>query len=53
MYYFKLAHCSLHRQATYTRPVQRVSVHFEYLENLSRGLDISWHPVRGDLTVHT
>jgi len=29
-----------------------VSSHFEYLENLSRGLDVTWHPVRGYLTVH-
>jgi len=25
---------------------------FEYLENRSGGLDVTWQPVRGDLTVH-
>jgi len=29
-----------------------VSSHFEYLENQLRGYDITWQPVRGDLTVH-
>ena len=37
---------------TYTRAVRKVSVHFVYLENLSRGLDVTWQPARGDLTVH-
>jgi len=36
---------------THTRAVWKVSVHFEYLENWSCGLDVTWHPVRGDLTV--
>ena len=31
--------------------VQKVSVHFEYLENWSRGLDVTGQPVRGDLDV--
>ena len=31
---------------------RKVSSHFEYLENLSRGLDVTRQPVRGDLTVH-
>jgi hypothetical protein len=35
-----------------TRAVRKVSSHFEYLENRSRGLDVTWQPVRGDLTVH-
>jgi len=35
-----------------TRAVRKVSRHFEYLENRSRGLDVTWQPVRGDLTVH-
>jgi hypothetical protein len=35
----------------HTRAVRQVSVHFEYLKNQSRGLDITWKPVRGDLTV--
>jgi len=25
---------------------------FEYLDNRSYGLDVTWQPVRGDLTVH-
>ena len=35
-----------------TRSVRKVSSHFEYLENRLRGLDVTWQPVRGDLTVH-
>ena len=34
------------------RAVWKVSLHFEYLENRSRGLDVSWQSVKGDLTVH-
>jgi len=30
----------------------KVSSHFEYLENRSCGLDVTWQPIRGDLTVH-
>jgi hypothetical protein len=37
---------------TYTRAVWKVSVPFEYLENWSCGLDVTWQPVRGDPTVH-
>ena len=33
------------------RAVRKVSSHFEYLGNRSRGLDVTWHPVGGDLTV--
>jgi len=36
----------------HTRAVQKVSNLFEYLKNWSRGCDVSWQPVRGDLTVH-
>jgi len=36
----------------HTRPIRKVSSHFEYLENRSRGLDVTWQPVRGDLTAH-
>jgi hypothetical protein len=32
--------------------VQKVSNHFEYLENRSYGLDVTWQLVRGDLTAH-
>jgi len=35
-----------------TRSVRKVSSHFEYLENRSRCLDVTWQPVRGDLTAH-
>ena len=35
-----------------TRAVRKVSGRFEYLENWWRGLDVTWQPVRGDLTVH-
>jgi len=35
-----------------TRAVRKVSNHFEYPENRSRGLDVTWQPVRGDRTVH-
>jgi hypothetical protein len=35
-----------------TRAVRKVSSHFEYLENRLRVLDLTWQPVRGDLTVH-
>ena len=33
------------------RAVRKVSSHFEYLENWSRDLDVTWQPVREDLTV--
>jgi hypothetical protein len=36
----------------HTRAVRKVSSHLEYLENRSRGLDVTWQPVREDLTVH-
>jgi len=29
-----------------TRAVRKVSIHFEYLESRSCGLDVSWQPVR-------
>ena len=35
-----------------TIAVRKVSSHFEYLENRSRGLDVTWQPVRGDPTAH-
>jgi len=41
------------KDTTYTRAVRKVSVHFEYHENRSRGVDIIWQPVRGDLTAQT
>jgi hypothetical protein len=34
------------------RVVRKASIHFKYLENQSRGLDATWQPVIGDLTVH-
>jgi len=36
----------------HTRAVRKVSSHFEYLENRSPGLDVTWQPVREDITVH-
>jgi hypothetical protein len=36
----------------HTWAVRKVSVHFEYLENRSLGVDETWQPVRGDLTVY-
>ena len=39
------------RQGKCTRSVRKVSSHFEYLENRSRDLDVTWQSVRGDLTV--
>ena len=36
-----------------TRSVRKVSSHFEHLENRSRGLGVTWQPVREDLTVHS
>ena len=41
-----------HVSRVYTRSVRKVSSHSEYLENRSRDLDVTWQPVRGDLTVH-
>jgi len=35
-----------------TRAVQKVSCHFEYLVNRSRGRDVTWQPVKGDLSAH-
>jgi hypothetical protein len=34
------------------RAVQKVSSHFEYFENRSSGLNVTWQPVRQDLTLH-
>jgi hypothetical protein len=39
-------------RCTDTRAVRQVSSHSECLENRSRGLDVYFQPVRGDLTVH-
>jgi hypothetical protein len=36
----------------YIRSVRKVYSHFEYLENRLLGLDVTWQPVRGDLTVY-
>ena len=36
----------------FTRAVRKVSSHFEYPENRSRGLVAIWHPFRGDLIAH-
>jgi len=34
------------------RAVRKVSDHFEYLENQPRGLEVTWQPFIGYLTVH-
>jgi hypothetical protein len=44
--------CFLCETGDSMRAVRKVSSHFEYLENRSHGLDVTWQPVRGDLTVH-
>jgi len=43
---------TFHNSCANTWAVRKVSVHFEYLENRSRGLDVTWQPIRGDLAVH-
>jgi hypothetical protein len=35
-----------------TRAARKLSSCSEYLDNRSLGLDVTWHPIRGDLTVH-
>jgi len=37
---------------SHMRAVRKVSGHFEYLKNWSCALDVTWQPVRRDLTVH-
>jgi hypothetical protein len=44
-------HC-LRKVTDCMRPVCKVSSHFEYLENRSCGLDVTWRSVRGDLIAH-
>jgi len=51
--------CCFHLQANSsqmmisTRAIQKVSIQFfEYLENWSHVLDVTWQTVRGDLIVH-
>jgi len=39
-------------QSERTSTVRKVASHFEYLKNRSRDLDVTWQPVRGDLTAH-
>jgi len=34
------------------RAARNVSSHFEYLEKRSRGVEVTWQLVRGDLTAH-
>jgi len=40
------------RLPPFMTPDQKVSSHFEYLENRSRGFDVTWQLVRGDLTAY-
>ena len=49
---FVLYRCMLftmYNDIVYARAVRKVSSHFEYLENRSRDLYVTWQPVRGDL----
>jgi len=39
---------SLNLNFTLMRAVRKVSSHFEYLENRSRGLEVTWQLVKGD-----
>jgi len=39
-----LSPCDLNKQGKSTRAVRKVSIHFEYLENRSRGLDVTMQP---------
>ena len=34
------------------RAVRKLSSHFEYLDNRSRGFHVAWQPVRRDITAH-
>jgi len=43
---------SVRNYQKHMRAVRKVSSHFEYLQNRSSVLDVTWQPVRGDLTVH-
>jgi len=43
---------SSHNSTQQTSAVRRISSHFEYLENRSRGLDVTWQPLKGNLTAH-
>jgi hypothetical protein len=36
----------------YIMSAWKLSSHFEYLENWSGGLDVTWQPGKGDLTAH-
>jgi len=42
----------VHAYVSYKSAARKVSSHFEYLENGSRDIDVTWHLVRGNLTVH-
>jgi len=50
LYTAKLETQISHFHESLKRAVRKVSSHFEYLENRSGGLDVTWQPVRGDLT---
>ena len=45
-------HNTISGASRHTRAVPKISSHSEYLDNRARGLDVTWQPVRGDLTVH-
>ena len=52
IYFLAIFRPNKEQEFRYIRTVRKVSSHFEYLENLPLGLDVTWQPVRGDLTVH-
>jgi hypothetical protein len=47
--YVCMYECTMHVSP---RAVWKISSHFEYLDNRSRGLYLIRQPVRGDLTAH-
>jgi hypothetical protein len=44
--------CKRQNYSTVRKLSEEVSSHFEYLENWSCGLHVTWQPVRRDLNVH-
>ena len=56
IYHISTLACSLDGRESHvhvsTMAVRIISDHFEFIENRSRGLDVTWQPLRGDLTMH-
>ena len=46
--HYSLSKCCKLVTEWHMRPVWKVSSHFKYLENRSRGLHVTWQPVKGD-----